>query len=115
MTDFPGLTDIQKELVKLWKDTYSDDFRKSEVVHKDFTHALLHVMKATGKLSAMAEKVDHHAVARVHAFVEARKSLADLVICAMRMANTLPAGPINLHEAIVERLKEKMGYTGNDS
>lgn len=111
MTDFPELTDIQKELVKLWKDTYSDEFRKSEVIHKDFTHALLHVVKSTGKLSAMAEAADHHPEARAFLFSDAPRCLADVVICVLRMANTLPGGEINLHEAIMKRLKDKMGYT----
>lgn len=89
-----------------WSIAYSQRFYESRIEHKDFAHALLHVQKAAGKLAAMVDDGDH---GRPLEFKDAPKYLADLVNCALRMANTIPSGKIDLHEALLERIAQKNG------
>lgn len=104
------LRDIQDQLKLLWTgERYSREFLESAVVHKDFNHALLHVAKATGKLAAITEELDHDPqFASRFSRRDGRKFVADLIICAVRMANTMPGGEIDVTEAVIERIKEKM-------
>ncbi len=99
--------------VKPWSDS-------SNMAHLDFTHALLHVVKATGKLAAMSENADHGrrewsegttpgATRTDFPLAECEKLLADLVICAMRMANTRPGGAFDLWPAVLRRIDDKNG------
>jgi hypothetical protein len=99
-----NLRELQQHLP--WGNAYSPSFLANLQQHRDFTHALLHVAKAIGPLSAEVEAADHDA-----GFVMQRgiigKALADIVICAFRMANTAPCGPIDLEAEIVSRLRQK--------
>lgn len=99
------LTHIQNNLP--WSVAYSNSFVASPVLHKDTTHALLHIMKSVGKLADNAEAADHGAPAE---YDEAKVMdlCADLVICALRIANTT-AIPFNLLSAVVSRLERKNG------
>lgn len=100
-----GLRELQAALP--WdEDTYSSDFRADPRSHKRFEHALLHVVKAVGRLAAAAEEVDH-SFEPGHGGVPVAKMLADVVICAMRMASTLPGRPVDLQDAVEARLREK--------
>jgi hypothetical protein len=99
---------LQSELPKLWTDElYSEKFKASPSTYKDFQHALLHVMKATGKLVEMVEEADHGGQFFVIPDVE--KYLADLVICTVRLAITAPNGPFDLEKAVLDRIERKMG------
>jgi hypothetical protein len=107
------LKQLQAQLPAVWtEESYSDDFQKSEAKDKNFRHALLHLMKAVGKLTEMPEIADHDG-ATTSSYVAgwAEKYLADVVICAVRMASTHPLGAIDLDRAIRERLQKKMGLT----
>lgn len=100
---------IQDKLVEVWTgELYSPEFKESPAKHKDFTHAILHVMKATGQLASMAEGLDHS-----EEFLpkreDAEKYLADIVICALRMGNTFPGGRIDMRRAVLDRIEKKMG------
>lgn len=102
--------DLRTLQVRLpWSIKYSRDFRANQQSHKDFTHAILHVVKATGQLAAFIDDMDHDRDAAL--FAGARlvyaKNLADLVICALRAANVFPGGPIDLERAVVERIETK--------
>ena len=52
-----NLRDLQTNLP--WTIRYSRDYRANPQTHKDFAHALLHVHKAVGKLSALVDDMDH--------------------------------------------------------
>ena len=88
-----------------WTVHYHRDFRASPMVHKDFSHALTHVMKAVGKLAAVVNDAEHGG----HDFEHSKVApyVADLVICALRMANTCPNGVIDLQRVVEERIVAK--------
>lgn len=103
----PTLKELQDNLP--WGDSYSQEFQDNKQSHRDWNHAVLHVIKAAGKLAALGEELDHREnnphlgheeTAAVHA-------LADLVICSLRLANVFPVRPIDLESAVLTRLKEK--------
>lgn len=101
------LSEIQKELEKTWTlESYSEEFKAGKLPYRDFDHALKHVMKATGKLVSMVEEADHN---HESAFKTQKVSnyLADLVICAIRMASKYPYGEINIEKAVIARILEK--------
>lgn len=102
------LREIQERLTTGWADTYGALFRASPVAYKDLQHAHLHVMKALGKLAALIEEADHD-YATTFPKEEVAKYLADLVICAHRMANKNATGPIDMEAAILARMEVKMG------
>lgn len=86
--------------------TYTEEFQQYGVAHRDFAHALLHVMKAAGKLAIAVDGADH--VGPENAFdPQLDRFLADLVICAARMANTCPGRVIDLEAAVEKRIKQK--------
>jgi hypothetical protein len=96
-----------------WTIRYSEDFRKTPLAHKDFAHALTHVSKAAGRLHELVDKMDHNsAVADDTAQLSGTKAtyakyVADLVVCAIRMANTFPSGVIDLQREVECRIEEK--------
>ncbi len=93
-----------------WTIKYSRDFRSNPQTHKDFAHALHHVSKAAGKLHELADDMDHD---RDKALADLRqeygKYVADLVVCALRIANTFPGGVIDLQQAVKDRIESKNG------
>lgn len=104
--DAVTLADLQAVLP--WTIHYHHDFRASPVAHKDFQHALIHVFKAAGKLAAMVNDAEHAG------FDWAQDKspdpyIADLVICALRMANTVPSRKCDLQRAVIERIESKNG------
>lgn len=108
---------LQKEIPKLWTDElYSKEFNASPSKYKDFDHALKHILKSAVKLLEMTEEADHSG-AVPGAFDGTQKFLADLVICTVRLALTHPDGVIDLEEAVLDRIKRKMGvnlYSGKE-
>jgi hypothetical protein len=92
-----------------WGMAYSELFIRNPCIHKDFQHALVHVAKASGKLWTMVESADHTINTQNFPKAEVEKYLADLVICAIRMANTNPSGLVDLEAAVIHRLESKNG------
>jgi hypothetical protein len=92
-----------------WTGHYHRDFRSTPMTHKDFSHALLHIHKAGGKLAAIINDAEHGGVdfASIPQREEIAKYLADMVICALRMANTCPDGVIDLQSATENRIAGK--------
>lgn len=92
-----------------WTIRYSEDFRKSPMTHKDFAHACHHVGKAMGRLHELVDDCDHdRQIADTPSLRENySKYLADLVVCALRMANTFPGGVVDLQRAVQDRLESK--------
>jgi hypothetical protein len=84
--------------------TYSAAFQADPRPHRDASHALLHIHKAAGKLDAVIDHLDHGEPQDDGAVVRA---VADILICALRFANTWPGGRIDAQEAILARLREK--------
>jgi hypothetical protein len=77
-----------------------------------FEHALFHAAKAVGKLAAHVDDMDH-AIAdganhRGAAFPpDAEKYIADLVICALKLAKEIPTQDFDLGELVERRMREK--------
>lgn len=86
-----------------WQGSYTKAF-ESGPAHNHFTHNVLHLAKAVGKLAAAVEPLDHHNDMIVG---HVSTALADVVICALRLANVCPERVINLERCVIERLKEK--------
>ena len=105
--DGSTLQDLQVSLP--WTIKYSRDFRSNPQPHKDFTHAIVHVGKALGKLFAFADDMDHDrdVALRPETLHRHRQYVADLVVCALRAANVYPGGPFDLHDAVVDRVRTK--------
>lgn len=102
-----SIRDLQTQLP--WTVHYHRDFRASPMTHKDFGHALLHVFKAAGKLAALVNDSEHGGCE--FASEETDRYIADLVVCALRMANTCPGRVIDLERAVVERIETKNSQT----
>lgn len=87
-----------------------------------FEHVLGHVSKAAGKLHGLVGDADHiqegpDSPSRSAAFERAEADnkaaavyIADLIICAARLAAICPSGPIDLEEAVSARMTEKRDY-----
>lgn len=94
-----------------WTGHYHRDFRTTPMAHKDFAHGLLHVQKAAGKLAAVVNDAEHGGHEFEHQAVA--PYIADLVICALRMANTCPNGVIDLQRWTEERITGKNAELGD--
>lgn len=93
-----------------WVLPYSDEFNDNRQRHKHFAHALTHAMKSMGELAAFVERLDHQNMIPPQMAVDVAESLADLVICATRMAEVVGfMKPIDLARAVKERLESKNG------
>lgn len=86
-----------------WTVKYSSDFRANPQSHKDFAHALTHAIKAAGRIAEFVDDIDH----RRESELQVDKYVADLVVCALRMANTHPGRMIDLQKAVQDRLETK--------
>ena len=102
MTDFT-LRELQTKLP--WTIHYHGDFRSSPMSHKDFGHALLHIQKAAGKLATVVNDAEHGGSEFKSEDVD--KYIADMVLCALRMANTCPGRTIDLQQAVIDRIETK--------
>ena len=98
------IKEIQDQLP--WTIKYSSDFRANPQPHKDFTHALIHIIKACGHIAEVVDDLDHRKVSEMHS-VKFKNYVSDLVICAMRMANTSHIGKFDLQKAVKNRLESK--------
>jgi hypothetical protein len=94
-----------------WTIRYSSDFRQSPLAHKDFAHTMHHVSKAAGQLHALADDMDHDREVADDPALRDRyaKYVADLVVCALRLANTFPGGVIDLQASVHNRIEGKNG------
>lgn len=88
-----------------WTAHYHRDFRISPMTHKDFGHALLHIVKAAGGLATIIDHAEHGGSDFKPEEVD--KFVADMVICALRMANTCPGRHIDLQRVVEDRIAGK--------
>lgn len=93
-----------------WAIPYSPEFRASQQVerHRHLMHDLLHVYKSLGRIAAMAEKIDHAKEPGLDTEALAQET-ADLVICALHIANTNPLGVFDLQHAVLASLDRRNG------
>ena len=105
-----GLKEVQDRLPQYWTDqSYPDSFNGAPLPHRHFNHAVTHSMKALGGLAALSDAMDHermqnrgYADPEAEAFAaNAGKWLADLVICAARMAEQID---VDLDENVQHRI-----------
>jgi hypothetical protein len=100
----PTISHLQE--TQPWTIPYGVEQTESRVPHKEVAHALAHIAKATGHLFNLVEQADHGRdlwqTPEGQRTLKAR--LADLVICAIRIANVVPGGPINLEQAVLDRI-----------
>lgn len=89
-----------------WTNKYGVCFEASPERHKHYRHAILHLIKALGKLAEVAEELDHGSSSTVTTR-DNGKYLADLVVLTVRLAKEFPGGPIDLETALACRLAEK--------
>jgi len=100
------IRELQRLVAETWTlDSYSEAFKANTLPHRDFQHALVHAMKAAGKLAAAVDEVEHGGEwPQDHS-----KYLADLVICAARMAAAWPKNgdfySVDLSAAVFGRLE----------
>jgi hypothetical protein len=99
LTPVTGLADLQEKVARIWLD---DDYRSGT---KHDHHAMLHIFKAGGKLAAMLEAIEHKGGDFVGGADDVR-FLADVVICAARLAERWPGGPVSLDTAVDLRLRQ---------
>lgn len=85
-----------------WTLTYHRDFQASPVEHKDFGHALVHVLKAAGKLASLVDDAEHGGCS--FAPEQTDRYIADLVISALRLANTVPGRTVDLEDVVIDRI-----------
>lgn len=86
---------LQQEVNRRWSDQVGNPCYLS-----DSTHALVHLTKALGKVASAINDAEHEG--RSVRPDEVRKYLADLVICAARVAPD-----VDLAAACADRLLEK--------
>ena len=105
-----ALKEVQDRLPEYWTDkSYPDSFNQSPLPHRHFNHSLSHAMKALGGLAALSDAMDHERMVN-RGYVDAEaaqfqasagKWLADLVICAARMADQID---VDLDENVQHRI-----------
>jgi hypothetical protein len=96
-----------------WTIKYSRDYRASPLPQKDFAHACHHASKAMGQLHGLVDEMEHDRELATDPALRDRygKYIADLVVSALRMANTFPGGAIDLEGAVIARIETKNGVT----
>ena len=112
--DETALSLAQMQSTQPWTAPYSEHFETSKRAepHRSLMHDLMHVTKAVGVLSSIAEWADHGSIRteRVDQ-AEYEGRIADLVMCALHMANNPPQGyaAFVLHRAVVSRVERVNG------
>lgn len=110
--DASWLTIQQAQRDQPWTVPYSpgvDCASRDTIPHILASHTVLHAAKTVGKLAAVFEKLDHTGKeVYVDEVIEIGNMAADLVTEALRLANLYG---IDLARVLIERVKEKNGFT----
>jgi len=115
----PTMKDLQ-DRADWGSHTYSEHFKADPRPHKHMAHAVQHLAKHTGQLAAVLDDLDHAVGTMEPAAplsvtrMETQKRVADVIICALRVANQWalvdPDGPIDAAAAVLARMdSKKMG------
>lgn len=115
--DYPSsltLLAMQVEVENRWGfSAYGDAFMARADPQRDADHAMKHIAKALGKLSGASDDFDHTNRDRynkkdmIESNDAAEAAIADLLICAARVASTWPGGPMDLDAIVARRLAKK--------
>lgn len=112
-----NLKDVQDEINKRWGSSeYSAEYNARPDAQRDAHHATLHITKALGKLAGLLDDLDHATGdAVVPALLDNSRieaALADIVICAARVASRWPdIEHIDIGEAVRRRIEAKFPPT----
>lgn len=105
---------VQVEVENRWGfSAYGDAFMARADPQRDADHAMKHIAKALGKLSGASDDFDHTNRDRydkkdmIESNDAAEAAIADLMICAARVASTWPGGPMDLDAIVARRLAKK--------
>lgn len=99
---------------------YTKEFENSVAAgeqHRWLAHDLAHIMKAVGVLASIVEGADHGRVRHDLATqADFEKRVADLVICALHIANNPTWGysAFDLYGAVVERVETVNGVAWDE-
>ena len=109
-----AMTLSEMQATQPWTAPYSAHFEASKTYepHRSLLHDLMHVTKAVGILSSVAEWADHGSIRHERVDqAEYEGRIADLVMCAMHMATNPPPGyrPFDVQRAVVERVERVNG------
>lgn len=91
-----------------WNVQYSLNYRNNKLVepHRSLMHDLMHITKAVGVLSSIAEWADHEVLNldRINQ-EEYQHRIADLIMCAIHISNHPPIGyhVFDLEEEVISR------------
>lgn len=99
-----------------WTAPYSPAFEYSKLVeeHRTLMHDLMHLTKAIGILASIAEWADHGRLRQDRVDQgEYEGRVADLVMCALHIANNPPTGytAFDLETAVIKRVERVNGVT----
>ncbi len=87
---------------------YSAEFDEATSPWKHVDHALKHVLKAVGDIARILEPYDHLSQSKITE-EQFQEAIADLVNCALRMANMNPFGKFDLMDALISRIESANG------
>lgn len=82
--------------------------------HRSLMHDLMHVTKAIGVLASIAEWADHGSIRTQRVDQDEYEGrIADLIMCALHMANNPPEGyaQFDLERAVIERVERVNGVS----
>ena len=105
------IEDVQVDVDARWgSSAYGSAYLARRDPQRDAHHATLHITKALGKLAGALDDLDHadpDALMGIARTDVVAKALADIVICAARVASEWPGTGIELQDAVKNRLAEK--------
>jgi hypothetical protein len=110
-----GLSDLQRTIQSLWASVkYSSSYMARADPQRDAASALLELAESVGSIShdlSILEREGYHRSDEK----KAADAIADVVICAARIASTWPSTswpfkPIDLQLAVSNRLSQKFSY-----
>lgn len=102
----PTLRELQ-ERASWGSQTYDTKFNADPRPHKDMAHAVQHILKAAGQLAGVLDDLDHGERTAPTLHGTTWRALADVVICALRAANTFPLVAIDMQTAVPARMDMK--------
>jgi len=106
------LSELQDEIERRWGSSeYSPQYNARPDAQRDAHHAALHITKALGKIAGKLDDLDHEQPSDVAPAVldvsAIENAIADIVICATRVASRWPGSKIDIGEAVRRRLEAK--------
>lgn len=98
------IKDVQKVAETRWGSSeYGPEYNARPDPQRDAHHATLHLTKSLGKIAGELDRLDHGDASGSGVMT----ALADIVICAARVASQWPDFKIDLEEAVQQRIESK--------